>query len=373
MTMTILERARRYVDSCPAAVSGAGGHGATFRVACALVHGFALGEGEALAVMMEFNQRCLPKWSEHDLRHKLNSAARCSHTNPRGWMVDGADQGAAPVWVAPMKREKIVFNAEILKKVQNVQWTCDHAWLRARSARDPWSVSCGEFIDALYAPGECVMCFTSMRSRGDYMRFKGRWFALGRVPEVRAQRVKEGPLGSKEGCVMMIQPVDGKWHPKNADNELSRRTLKSVTDYRYMLWESDDAPEALWLNAIAQVRLPIVAITTSAGRSLHALVRVNARSYDEWVQMRGKAPSARAEGTGLMGLLTMFGFDPQSLSNPTAAMRMPNVMREGKMKDGKLIPFEQGPRKQRLVYFNPEAGPGECIGDRVPVVLGEGG
>lgn len=374
--MTILERARKYVESCPPAISGSGGHSATFRVACALVHGFALNELEAMVIMQEFNQRCgKEKWSERDLRHKLNSASRCSHTNPRGWMVDGAEQGAAPVWVAPVKREKIVFNAEILKKVQRAEWTCDHAWLRARSARDPWTVSCGEFIDALYAPGECVMCFTSMKSAGDYMRYKGQWFALGRVPEVKAQRVKEGPLGSREGCVMMIQPVDGKWHVVEGSEplRLSRRTRKSVTEFRYMLWESDDAPEALWLNAIAQVRLPIVAITTSAGRSLHALVRVNARSYDEWVQMRGKAPSARSEGTGLMGLLTMFGFDPQSLSNPTAAMRMPNVMREGKMKDGKLIPFEQGPRKQRLVYFNPEAQPGECIGDRVPVVLGEGG
>ena len=372
MSMTILERARKYVDSCPAAMSGSGGHAATFRVACALVHGFALNEGDALSVMMDFNQRCAPKWSERELRYKLNSAGRCTHDKPRGWMVDGDAQGAVPVWIAPVKREKIVFDSAMLHKVQNAEWTCDYAWLRARSARDPWAVTCGEFIDALYAPGERVMCFTAMKSVGDYMRYKGRWFALARIPEVKASPVKEGPLGSREGCVMMIQPVDGQWHPVEGSDppRLSRRTRASVVDYRYMLWESDEAPESLWLNAIAQVRLPIVAITSSAGRSLHALVRVNARSYDEWRQMRGKAPTATAEGSGLMGLMTQFGFDPQSLSNPTAAMRMPNVMREGKIKDGKLVPFEQGPRKQRLVYFNPEAQPGECIGDRVPVSLG---
>jgi hypothetical protein len=110
----------------------------------------------------------------------------------------------------------------------------------------------------------------------------------------------------------------------------------------------------MWLNAIAQVRLPIVAITSSAGRSLHALVRVDARDYDEWSAMR----------TAARDVMTMLGFDPQSLSNPTAAMRMPNTMREGKMKEGRFVPFEHGAKKQRLLYFNPSATiNGGCIGE----------
>jgi hypothetical protein len=39
-------------------------------------------------------------------------------------------------------------------------------------------------------------------------------------------------------------------------------------------------------------------------------------------------------------------------------------MREGKMKDGRLVPFEHGARKQRLLYFNPTASAnGGCIGE----------
>jgi hypothetical protein len=221
---------------------------------------------------------------------------------------------------------------------------------------DPWTVDTGDFIDAIYAPTEMVMCFTSMRSMGDYMRYKGAWFALGKDPQVKAQRVKDGPRGSREGCVMMIQPVDGKWHAVQGTTppRLSRRTIQSVAAFRFMLWESDEAPEAMWLNAIAQVRLPIVAITSSAGRSLHALVRVDARDYDEWSAMR----------TAARDVMTMLGFDPQSLSNPTAAMRMPNTMREGKMKEGRFVPFEHGAKKQRLLYFNPSATiNGGCIGE----------
>ena len=359
--MTIIERARKYVESCPDAISGQGGHAATFRVACALVHGFALDESSALAVMMDYNQRCNPKWTERDLRHKLTSAGRAAHTKPRGWMVDEqGTNGAAPVWVAPPKKEKVVYDAAVLQRVQRTEWRCDHEWLRVRSEYDPKTLTGGEVIDALYAKDDRVMCFTSMRSVGDYMRWRGAWYELGKQPGIKARKVKEGPRGSREGCVMMIQPVDGLWHAVEGASppRLSRRTRASVTQYRYMLWESDDAPEALWLNALAQVRLPVVAITTSAGRSLHALVRVDARSYDEWCQMR----------SGARTFMTQLGFDPQALSNPTAAMRMPNTMREGKMKDGRFVPYDHGARMQRLIYFSPYAQAGECIGER-PVVV----
>lgn len=132
--------------------------------------------------------------------------------------------------------------------------------------------------------------------------------------------------------------------------------MKSVRAWRYMLWESDEAPQEQWLNALAQVRMPVVAITTSAGRSLHALVRVDADSYDEFIRIRMAAREC----------MTELGFDPKSLSNPTAGMRMPKTWREGKMKDGQFVPFPDGVRKQRLIYFNPAARMGECIGDRLP-------
>ena len=60
MSVTILERASRYIARMDAAVSGGGGHDATFAVACALVHGFSLGESEAMSLMQEYNLRCAP-------------------------------------------------------------------------------------------------------------------------------------------------------------------------------------------------------------------------------------------------------------------------------------------------------------------------
>lgn len=69
-------RARRYLAAIPPAVAGQNGDAATFRVCCRLVRGFALEDGDALAVLTEWNERCEPPWSEEELRAKLEGARR---------------------------------------------------------------------------------------------------------------------------------------------------------------------------------------------------------------------------------------------------------------------------------------------------------
>jgi hypothetical protein len=68
-----LERALRYTAQCEPAVSGQGGHAATFRVACKAVE-FGLSIADTMVVLREFNGRCDPAWSEHELRHKAEQA-----------------------------------------------------------------------------------------------------------------------------------------------------------------------------------------------------------------------------------------------------------------------------------------------------------
>ncbi len=76
-------RARAYVAKMPHAVAGAGGHNATFAVACRLVHGFGLSDVDAWALLCEFNARCAPPWSDRELRHKLRQAKeRACNTSP---------------------------------------------------------------------------------------------------------------------------------------------------------------------------------------------------------------------------------------------------------------------------------------------------
>lgn len=74
----VVERASKYVAKMPAAVSGENGHAATYHVACVLCKGFELTTDQAMSVLKEFNQRCDPPWSDFELQHKIDDAAKAS-------------------------------------------------------------------------------------------------------------------------------------------------------------------------------------------------------------------------------------------------------------------------------------------------------
>lgn len=72
----VVERARKYMLRVEPAVSGQGGHNQAFRAACVLVCDFGLSRSDAKALLTEWNQTCLPPWSEREIDHKLDDAAK---------------------------------------------------------------------------------------------------------------------------------------------------------------------------------------------------------------------------------------------------------------------------------------------------------
>jgi hypothetical protein len=71
-----VERARHYTAAIPPAIAGEHGDVHTFRVCCRVVRGFALTDADALAVLREWNNRCVPPWSERELLDKVLRARR---------------------------------------------------------------------------------------------------------------------------------------------------------------------------------------------------------------------------------------------------------------------------------------------------------
>jgi hypothetical protein len=84
----VIERARRYMAAVPAAVSGQRGDVRTFQVCCRLARGFGLAPGDALNLLAEWNARCNPPWTEHELIAKLDHAQRYGR-EPIGGLLSG--------------------------------------------------------------------------------------------------------------------------------------------------------------------------------------------------------------------------------------------------------------------------------------------
>jgi hypothetical protein len=87
----VLDRAASYIATLPRAVSGRGGHNATFHAACALVLGFDLSADQAYPLLVAWNEtHCEPTWSERDLRHKLEGADK--RPGERGYLLNRGDR-----------------------------------------------------------------------------------------------------------------------------------------------------------------------------------------------------------------------------------------------------------------------------------------
>jgi hypothetical protein len=84
---SVLDSARRYLAKLPPAVSGQGGHDATFHAVCVLVIGFGLDREQSLLLMGEWNETCQPPWSTRELEHKVDDALK--QPGWRGHLLSG--------------------------------------------------------------------------------------------------------------------------------------------------------------------------------------------------------------------------------------------------------------------------------------------
>ena len=73
------DRARRYLEQVEPSVSGSGGHAQAMWAALVAVRGFNLPPRVALDVLADWNARCVPPWSERELRRKVLQAEEAGH------------------------------------------------------------------------------------------------------------------------------------------------------------------------------------------------------------------------------------------------------------------------------------------------------
>lgn len=117
-----VESARKYLSKVEGAVSGAGGHNRTYRTAMLLVEGFGLNEGQALDLMREWNEKCQPKWLDHELQHKIESASEKAIQSRIGHLLvkKGVDKIVEPAAPGIPKSDATV--ADLIRLGQSMQW-----------------------------------------------------------------------------------------------------------------------------------------------------------------------------------------------------------------------------------------------------------
>jgi len=242
--------------------------------------------------------------------------------------------------VTPKPRPKTEFDSGKLAKIAAKLHGIDAAWLAARSPIRPDTRTPASFLHALYEPGENVVVFGVFESQGQFL-----WTC--KEPPFDARALNGFRRGRREGVWFLCNPVDGTYKPngnKNPDgtDKLSRRSAPNVTSWRFMVVESDKADSAHWLAALVQMPLRIAAIYTSGGKSIHALVSLDAGSKPEW----------DAKRDAMRGALVTLGADPGAMS-AVRLSRLPGCHRLGTTDKNSVYVRYHEPRMQTLLYLKP--------------------
>lgn len=160
----------------------------------------------------------------------------------------------------------------------------DPEWVEARDVKPPrkWEPAQQmiKYLSTLFEPGETVgyVVQSYVDEKGKHIpKNKGKFKATaGELIEKLAKCNND--VGSvlddydpEAGAWVRFNPLDGK----GVRNE-------NVTEYRYALVESDTLPIEKQNALIRELELPVAVLVHSGGKSLHAIVRIDATDYAEY-------------------------------------------------------------------------------------------
>jgi RecA-family ATPase len=197
----------------------------------------------------------------------------------------------------------------------------DKHWLEGQEVIEPENWNPAEhlikYLETLFESSENVGYVTeSWEKDSKYLPTKGCW---DRTAGELIQQLNRcgGDIGSvlgdykpEVGAWIRFNPLDGK----GCKND-------NVTDYRYALVESDDMPIDQQNAIIRELELPVACLVHSGGKSLHAIVKIEAGSYEEY----------RKRVDYLYNVCRKNGLKVDNQNrNPSRLSRMPGVMRNNR-------------------------------------------
>ncbi len=221
-------------------------------------------------------------------------------------------------WEPPRNDYEIDWNDMIGNKEGVV---VDEGWIEGKDIQEPenWNPvkEITTYLETLFDSTENVGYVTSTWEKdGKHLPTKGNCDrTAGELIELLNKC--KGDIGSvigdykkEAGAWIRFNPLDGK----GVKNE-------NVTDFRYALVESDSMEIDRQNAILRELELPIAILVYSGKKSLHAIVRVEASSYEEY----------RKRVEFLYGICKKNGLvvDTQN-KNPSRLSRMPGIIRNNK-------------------------------------------
>ncbi len=225
-------------------------------------------------------------------------------------------------WVPPMINQESGHELDwddVIEKDEQV--IIDKNWIEGREVREPtnWNPvnELITYLEILFDSTENVGYVTKTWLKDKkHLPTQGCWDrTAGKL--IQQLNKCDGDIGAvlgdynkEAGAWIRFNPLDGKGC-KNSN----------VTDFKYALVESDSMPIAEQNAVLRELELPIACLVHSGGKSLHAIVRIEANDMREY----------RKRVDYLYNICKKNGLDVDTQNrNPSRLSRMPGVIRNGK-------------------------------------------
>lgn len=270
-------------------------------------------EGYSASVWDEWSRRDIGRYHSGECEKKWRTFRGNVSPVTAGTIVQMAlDRG----WKPQFEGHELDWDDSIRDKDDLV--IVDKNWIEAKEIKEPNSWNPAEqlitYIETLFGTDDLVGYVTHTWERdGKLLPDRGCW---DRTARQLIQKLSScnGDIGSvlgdynpKAGAWIRFNPLDGK----DCKNE-------NVTEFRYALVESDTMEIEKQNAIIRELELPVACLVHSGGKSLHAIVRVDASDYKEY-RKRVDYLYKVCEKNGLK-------VDNQN-RNPSRLSRMPGIIR----------------------------------------------
>ena len=274
-------------------------------------------EGYTASDWDSWSQRDSKRYHKNECYRKWDSFTGSGVTG--GTIVQYAkNQG----WVPPMINQESGHELDwddVIEKDEQV--IIDKNWIEGREVREPnnWNPvnELITYLEILFDSTENVGYVTKTWLKDEkHLPTQGCW---DRTAGKLIQQLNKcngdigavlGDYNKEAGAWIRFNPLDGKGC-KNSN----------VTDFKYALVESDSMPIAEQNAVLRELELPIACLVHSGGKSLHAIVRIEANDMREY----------RKRVDYLYNICKKNGLDVDTQNrNPSRLSRMPGVIRNGK-------------------------------------------
>lgn len=255
------------------------------------------------------SRECFKKWdSFHGSSSPVTAGTIVQMAKDNGWRPPDKEFCGELEW------DSIIGNKDDLVIIKN-------GWVEGKEVQAPldsWNPvgQLVKYLEVLFEASENVGYVTdSWLNEGKYLPTKGCW---DRTAGQLIQELQQcnGDIGSvvgdckaEAGAWIRFNPLDGK----GVKNE-------NVTEFRYALVESDVIDIDQQNAIVRELELPVACLVHSGGKSLHAIVKIDAANYDEY-RKRVDYLYTVCQKNGLK-------VDSQN-RNPSRLSRMPGIIRKG--------------------------------------------